>query len=58
MMHYIHRRTAHMFRTELSVPLEQLQLLEGQDLSLVREHELFVGSIWGSRLGSDSPLAD
>ena len=28
MMHYIHRRTAHMFRTELLVPLEQLQLLE------------------------------
>jgi hypothetical protein len=28
MMHYIHRRTAHMFRAELSVPLEQLQRLE------------------------------
>jgi len=27
-VHHIHRRTAHMFQAEMSVPLEQLQLLE------------------------------
>ena len=33
MVHPIHRRTAQGFRGEPSVPLEQLQLLEGQDLA-------------------------
>ncbi|MCP9943514.1 hypothetical protein KBY70_14130 [Cyanobium sp. ATX 6E8] len=32
MVHHIHRRTAHVFRAELSVPLERLTLLEGQDM--------------------------
>ncbi len=45
MVHHIHRRTAHVFISELSVPLEQLQLLEGQDMGPVS-------------LGSHSPLAD
>jgi hypothetical protein len=34
MVHHIHRRTAHVFRAGLSAPLEQLQLLEGQDMTL------------------------
>ena len=58
MVHHIHRRTAHVFRAELSVPLKQLQLLEGQDLALVSTEELLVGAIWSSRLGSHRPLAD
>ena len=58
MVHYIHRRTAHVFRAELSVPLEQLQLLEGQDLGLVSPEELRSGSIWSNRLGSIRPVAD
>ena len=58
MVHHIHRRTAHVFQAELSVPLEQLQLLEGQDLALVSADELLVGAIWSSRLGSLRPLAD
>ena len=58
MVNHINRPTALVIRGELLVQLAQLQLLEGQDLSLAREHELFVGSIWGSRLGSHSPLAD
>ncbi|MFU8884177.1 MAG: NUDIX hydrolase [Cyanobacteriota bacterium] len=58
MVHHIHRRTAHVFRGELSVPLDQLQLLEGQDMDLVSAEELLVGSIWSTRLSCHRPLAD
>ena len=58
MVHPIHRRTAHVFRGELSVPLEQLQLLEGQDLDLVSPEELLMGSIWSTKLAAHRPLAD
>lgn len=58
MVHHIHRRTAHVFRAELSVPLEQLQLLEGQDMALVSAEDLLVGSIWSTRLSCHRPLAD
>jgi 8-oxo-dGTP diphosphatase len=58
MVHHIHRRTAHVFQAELSVPLEQLQLLEGQDLGLISPEELLSGSIWSAKLSSHLPLAD
>ena len=58
MVHPIHRRTAHVFRGELSVPLEQLQLLEGQDLDLASPEELLRGSIWSTKLAAHRPLAD
>ena len=58
MVHRIQRRTAHVFRAELSVPLQQLQLLEGQDMALVTAEELLSGAIWSTRLGSMRPLAD
>ena len=58
MVHPIHRRTAHVFRGELSVPLEQLQLLEGQDLDLVSPEHLLMGSIWSTKLAAHRPLAD
>jgi 8-oxo-dGTP diphosphatase len=58
MMHPIHRRTAHVVRGELSVPLEQLQLLEGQDFGLVSPEDLLMGSIWSTKLGTHRPLAD
>jgi 8-oxo-dGTP pyrophosphatase MutT (NUDIX family) len=58
MVHHIHRRTAHVFHAELSVPLEQLQLLEGQDMALISAEELLAGSIWSTRLGTHRPLAD
>ena len=57
-VHPIHRRTAHVFRSELSVPLEQLRLMEGQDMALVSTAELLAGSIWSSHLGGHRPLAD
>ena len=43
MEHPIHRSIAHVFLAELSLPLEQLQLLSG--------------SIWCFKLGSHRPLA-
>jgi len=58
MVHPIHRRTAHVFRGDLSVPLEQLQLLEGQDMALVSTEDLLVGSIWSTKLAAQRPLAD
>ena len=58
MVHAIHRRTAHVFRGELSVPLDQLTLLEGQDLALVSAEELLEGSIWSQQLGCQRPLAN
>ena len=58
MVHHIHRRTAHVFQAELSVPLEKLRLLEGQDMALVGAEELLAGSIWSIRLGGHRPLAD
>jgi 8-oxo-dGTP diphosphatase len=57
MVHHIHQRTAHVFRAELSVPLEQLQLLEGKDMALVSAEELMRGSIWSSQLATYRPLA-
>jgi 8-oxo-dGTP pyrophosphatase MutT (NUDIX family) len=58
MVHHIQRRTAHVFRAELSVPLQQLTLLEGQDMALVSAEELLEGSIWSTHLGTHRPLAD
>ena len=58
MVHHIHRRTAHVFKAELSVPLEQLQLLEGQDMALVSREELLAASIWSTSLACHRPLAD
>ena len=58
MVHHLHRRTAHVFKAELSVPLEQLQLLEGQDMALVSRDELLAGTIWSRSLGCHRPLAD
>jgi 8-oxo-dGTP pyrophosphatase MutT (NUDIX family) len=58
MVHHIPRRTAHVFRADLSVSLDQLQLLEGQDMALVSAEDLLQGSIWSSCVGSHRPLAD
>jgi 8-oxo-dGTP diphosphatase len=52
------RRLAHVFRVELTVPLRELHLLEGQDMALVSGAELLNGSIWSMRLQEHRPLAD
>ncbi|MGB5134396.1 MAG: NUDIX hydrolase [Prochlorococcaceae cyanobacterium] len=53
-----HRRLAHVFRVELTVPLSELQLLEGQDMALVSSEELLTGAIWSDRLQERRLLAD
>jgi 8-oxo-dGTP diphosphatase len=58
MEHRIPRRTAHIFMAELTVPLERLVLLEGQDMALVTPEELLTGVVWSERLSSPRPLAD
>jgi len=52
------RRLAHVFRVELTVPLSELQLLEGQDMALVSSEELLTGAIWSGRLQERRLLAD
>ena len=58
MVHHIHQPTVLVIRGELSVQLEQLQLLEAQNLCLVSPEDLLAGSIWNTKLGSHLPLAD
>ena len=50
-------RIAHIFRGALSVPVEQLTLLEGQDLKLMSKYELRQGSIWSDRRCEARPIA-
>jgi hypothetical protein len=40
------------------VPLEQLQLLEGQDMALRSREDLLTESIRSTQLGTDRRLAD
>lgn len=56
--HHNERRLAHIFRGPLTAPLEQLQLLEGQDMALVSEAELQSGRIWSPLRQEHRPIAD
>lgn len=58
MRHCNPRRLAHIYWAELSVPLAQLSLLEGQDMALVGADELGRGLIWSELLGCHRPLAE
>jgi 8-oxo-dGTP diphosphatase len=51
------QRIAHFFRGRLTVPLNGLQLLEGQDLVLASFEELSTGAVWSPRLREHRPLA-
>ena len=51
------QRRAHFFRASLTVPLEALHLLEGQDMVLASLEALRSGQIWSPRLGQRRPLA-
>jgi 8-oxo-dGTP pyrophosphatase MutT (NUDIX family) len=51
------RRRAHLFLAELTVPLEALQLLEGQEMALVSLGALRSGRIWSPLLREHRPLA-
>ena len=50
-------RIAHIFRGALSVPVDELTLLEGQDLKLTSKVELRQGSIWSDRRCEMRPIA-
>lgn len=50
-------RVAYFFRSSLTVPLERLQLAEGQDMKLAELSELRHGSAWSPRLAERRPLA-
>ena len=50
-------RVLHYFHAPLSVPLQALRLLEGQDLALVTLAEMEAGAVWSPKLGESRPLA-
>jgi 8-oxo-dGTP pyrophosphatase MutT (NUDIX family) len=50
-------RIAHFFRATLTVPLEELELSEGQDMVLAGPDELGSGLVWSPRLQEKRPLA-
>ena len=50
-------RVRHVFRVDLHVEPEQLQLCEGQDMTLASLEELGSGRVWSPRLAQHRPLA-
>ena len=58
LQHRNQRRLAHVFVAELTVPLQQLTLLEGQDMALVTLEQLRSGALLSPRLQQLRPLVD
>ena len=46
-----------MFTGQLTVPLQQLQLLEGQDMTLASTEQIRRGRLWSQKLNEERPLA-
>ena len=46
----------HFYQAELTVPIEQLQLNEGQDLGLCSIDDLYRGFKYSKKVGEDRPL--
>ncbi|KEF40747.1 MAG: NUDIX hydrolase [Cyanobium sp. CACIAM 14] len=55
--HHEARLTVHYFRAPLTVPLDDLQLNEGQDMVLAGLDELRSGLVWSPRLRERRALA-
>ena len=55
--HQDDQRVVHVFTGQLTVPLQQLQLLEGQDMTLASIEQIRLGRLWSSRLKQERPLA-
>ena len=55
--HQDDQRIVHVFTGQLTVPLQQLQLLEGQDMTLASTEQIRLGRLWSSRLKQERPLA-
>ena len=58
LLHHHPRRLAHVFAGPLTVPIQQLQLLEGQDMALISAAELRSGTIRSPKLEITRPLVD
>ena len=56
-VHCEEQKQAHFFRGQLTVPLDQLTLLEGQDMVLASTQELLSGRIWSPKRQEFRPLA-
>jgi 8-oxo-dGTP diphosphatase len=50
-------RVLHVFRGPLTVPLEELRLMEGQGLTLASQADLETGQVWSEQLQEFRPLA-
>lgn len=50
-------RVRHVFRVQLDVDPDRLQLQEGQDMTLASLEELSRGRVWSQRLAQHRPLA-
>jgi 8-oxo-dGTP diphosphatase len=50
-------RVRHVFRIDLDVEPDQLQLREGQDMTLASLEELGTGRVWSTRLAQHRSLA-
>lgn len=55
--HQDEQRIVHVFTGKLTVSMQQLQLLEGQDMVLASTGQIRSGRIWSSRLNQERPLA-
>jgi 8-oxo-dGTP pyrophosphatase MutT (NUDIX family) len=51
------QRVLHVFRGPLTVPLEELRLMEGQGLTLASQAALEAGQVWSETLQQYRPLA-
>ncbi|MFZ9752503.1 MAG: NUDIX hydrolase [Cyanobium sp.] len=51
------QRVLHVFRGPLTVPLEELRLMEGQGLTLASQASLETGQVWSEALQQYRPLA-
>ena len=55
--HQDEQRIVHVFTGKLNVPLQQLQLPEGQDMTLASPEQIRCGRLWSRKLNQERPLA-
>ena len=55
--HQDEQRIVHVFTGTLNMPLEQLQLMEGQDMTLASPEQIRCGRLWSQKLKQERPLA-
>lgn len=55
--HRSSERLLHVFLGSLTVPLQALELREGQDMTLASRGDLIAGRVWSERLGEFRALA-